>query len=83
MSTVANLSAVWCGLATIVASLSASRVALEGTLRDAVGKSLDGSIMVTRMTPQIRVRAKTPRGVIEEYTVVASRQELQLTLRVP
>lgn len=55
MRTVANLSAVWCGLATIVASLSASPVTLGGTLRDTAGKGIDGTIMVVPMKSGIDI----------------------------
>lgn len=55
MRTVAKLGAVWCGLATIAASLSASPVTLVGTLRDTAGKRLDGTVMVVRMEPGIDI----------------------------
>lgn len=46
--------------------------------------SSSGGVRFTGVPPgRIRVRVKTPRGVLEEYAVVASRQELQVTLRVP
>ena len=52
---------------------------LQADTTSSLGWARFGAVPLGR----IRVHAMTPRGVIEEYTVVASGQELQLTLRVP